>query len=452
MGGCSIFTAGFKHYGSYLIRPFSTTVDWFVWHSPVICPGIFFGCRSYQYFFAGARGKIPAERYQFGCGILYFSGMKIKLPFLSAALLFLTLAGKAQTAESYYNEGVKLKEEKQIKPALEKFRKAIELNPGYSAAHYEMGWCLNDGGDYVSAIISLRKARIGWAHIPKVYFELGYAFQKTDRKDSALAMYRRCLELKPDYSGVFKQMGYMDYDEEDYTGALAQFAKYEANVKTEIKDYLYWYRKGFCMNATKDYTGAMTALNKSAGLKADYLNTWLELGFACTRLKKDADAIYYYEKAIAVDPKSHVGYNGIGEVYRDLKKDYEQSMIWYYKALGVKPNERKALFGIGYCLNAQRKYNEAIPKLEKAIEMENTYTAAYVELGYSFYSTGQYDKAIPMLEKALSLNPKNENARYYAVLVYVKQKNKAAAQKQVNELKALSSRYVDELQRKVDGI
>ncbi len=378
--------------------------------------------------------------------------MKIKPALLIACLLAFFISSIAQTAETYYNEGVKLKDERKPKEAIEKFKKALSLKPDYAAAHYEMGWCLNDSEDYISAIISLRKARTGWPQIPKVYFELGYAFQKTGKIDSANAMYDRCLQLKPDYSGVFKQRGYMAYEKDDNAGALEQFAKYEANVKTEIRDYQYWYRKGFCLNATKDYANALTALNRSLEYKKDYLNTWLELGFASSRLKKDAEAISYYEKAIEIDPKSHVGYNGIGEVYRDLKKDYNQALVWYNKTLGIKPNERKALYGIGYCYNAQRKFTDAIPKLEKAIEMEPTYTAAYVELGYSLYSTGNYTKALEALNKALSQNPKNENARYYAVLVYVKQNNKASAQRMVDELKNLSSKYVAELQKKVDAM
>ena len=60
-----------------------------------------------------------------------------------------------------------------------------------------------------------------------------------------------------------------------------------------------------------------------------------------------------------------------------------EAMTWYLKALEVKPKERKACFGLGYCLNSQQKYADAIPYLRTAIAEEATYTAAWVELGYS---------------------------------------------------------------------
>jgi hypothetical protein len=50
------------------------------------------------------------------------------------------------------------------------------------------------------------------------------------------------------------------------------------------------------------------------------------------------------------------------------------------------------------------------------------------------------------------LNPKNENARYYAGLVYINQKDKTMAQKMVDELKALNSKNAETLQEKVNKL
>jgi len=380
---------------------------------------------------------------------LYLSGMKLLLITLIAPGLLLSSGANAQDATTWYNEGVQLKEQKKIAQAIEKFKKAISLKSDYTAALYEAGWCHNDLKEYSNAIASLRKARTGWPSVPKVYFELGYAFEKQGQIDSAISIYNKCLELKPDYSLAFKQLGYIFYAREDYTGALEKFKKYEEAAKTTIIDYLYWYRKGFSYNAIKEYNSAKLALNKSLEFKTDYSSTYLELGFACTKLKQDEEAIGYFKKAAGIDPKSHIPTNGIAEVYRDNKRDMNEAMNWYKKTLALNPTERKACFGMGYCLNSQQKYTEAIPYLRTAIEKEPTYTAAYVELGYSLYKTQSLTEAEEKLKKAISLNAKNENARYYLALLYIGQKNKAKAQQMVNELKTLSSNHVESLQAKV---
>jgi tetratricopeptide (TPR) repeat protein len=370
----------------------------------------------------------------------------------ASVVLFSSLAVAAQDATTLFNEGKKLKDEKKSKEALDKFKQAVALKPGYTEAHYESGWCYNDLKDYIAAIISLRKARSGWPDIPKVHFELGYAFQNTEKYDSAVNCFNRCLQLKPDYSLAWKQLGYINYEKENYTGALENFTKYESYAKIAITDYKYWYRKGFVNNALKNYNDAKTALNKSLEFKKDYISTYLELGFAATKLKQGDEAIGYFQQAKGIDPANHVSYNGIAEVYRDIKKDYAEAMSWYRKTLEVKPNERKACFGIGYCLNSTGKYGDAIPYLKTAIEKEKDYTAAFVELGYSYYRTDNYTLALENLNKALELNPKNENAHYYSVLIYIKQRNRAQAQKMVDNLKTISTRYVPELQKKIDAM
>lgn len=356
----------------------------------------------------------------------------------------------AQDATSFYKEGVKLKEQGNSALALEKFKQAASLKPDYADAIYEMGWCQNDLRKYTDALVSLRKARKFIPTIPKVHFELGYAFEKLNITDSARVSYNQCLKLKPDYSGAYKQLGYIEYDKDEYNNALSQFEKYESNVKKEITDYLYWYRKGFCNNAIKEYAKAKDALNKSLEFKKDYINTYLELGFASSKLKQDNEAIAYFNDAMKLDSKSHVPYNGIAEVYRDNKKDCNTAISWYKKSLEIKPKERKACFGIGYCLNSSEKYSEAISYLKTAVEMEPDYTAAYVELGYSYYKTNNYVEAGLSFDKAISLNPKNENARYYACLMYIKQGKRSQAQKMVDELKVLSSKHVETLQKKVN--
>jgi tetratricopeptide (TPR) repeat protein len=357
------------------------------------------------------------------------------------------------TAADYYEEGLELKKDKKIKEAIAAFTTATTLKSNYTEAKYELGWCYNDIKEYTKAITNLRQARNGWSTVPKVFFELGYAFENSGSYDSALAAYFRCAELKADYSNLYKRIAFCYYYKDDYVKAISFFEKQEEKATTEITDYLFWYRKGFSNNALKDYEQAVTDLTTAYKYKSNYLNTLLELGFACSRLKRNEDAINWYMLAIELDPKSHIAYNGIGEVYRDNIKDCNSSMSWYLKVLtDINPMERKANFGYAYCLNTKGKYSEAITHLKRAITSEDTYTAAYVELGYSYYMTGSNGSAVEALQKALSLNKQNQHARYYLGLIYIKEQNRTKAQQMVDELKELGSANAAVLQQKVNAM
>jgi len=375
-----------------------------------------------------------------------------KMRMIFSIVFFFSVTLSAQEASSFYKEGLTLKETGKAREALEKFKKALLLKPGYTEALYEMGWCYNDLKEYKNAITSLQQARNGMGTFAKLYFELGYAFEKSELYDSARKTYKRCLELNPVYSGAFRQLGQVAYLTDDNAAALDYFRQYEMTWKVPSTDYFYWFQKGFSFNAMKQYDSASTALNKSLEFKKNYTNTWLELGFACSRLKKNEESISYYKKAIELLPESHIPYNGIGEVYRDNYKNMDEAINWYRKALEINSNERKANYGMGYCLNSKSNYTEALPYLRKAVAAEPTYMAAYVELGYALFKTGSLPEAVTNLRKAIELNPKNENARYYLVLLYVQQKDKVNAQRYVDELRSLSSKYVTELQAKVDTL
>lgn len=371
---------------------------------------------------------------------------------IAIVVLLPALIYSQTTAQEWFDKGSKLKTEKKANEALVAFKEAVKLKSDYKEAIYEMGWCQNDTKDYVGAIASLTKARSLWPGIAKIHFELGYAFEKINSIDSAINNYNQCLQISNTYSGAYKQLGFIYFNKNENETALKHFMKYEEVVKSPITDYLYWYRKGYMQNLLKQYESAKASFNKSLEFKTDYLNTYLELGFACKNLKQDDDAIAWYKKATDIDPKSHIPYNGIAEVYRDNKKDMNEAMNWYRKTLIINPDERKANFGVGYCNNSLGNYAIAIPYLQKAIQFEPEYTAAYIELGYSNYKLDNHPAAIENFTKALSINPRNENARYYATLVYLKQNDKSMAQKMVDELKTLNSIYVTELQERVDKL
>jgi tetratricopeptide (TPR) repeat protein len=356
----------------------------------------------------------------------------------------------AQDAEKLYKEGLQLKTDKKTALALENFKKAVALKTGYTDAQYEMGWCYNDLANYKEAIIILKEVRKSWSTIPKVYFELGYALAKDKQYDSAKLAFYKCLDLKPSYSDVYKQMAYLEYERSNYIEALVFFNKQLAISPDGGKNYIFWYRKGFCENAQKQYEPAIVSLQNALLYKPTYTNTYLELGFAKTKLKNDNyGAIAYFKEAIKLEPKNHISYNGIAEVYRDNIKNCDSALYWYDLTLGINLRERKANYGIAYCLNGKGQYKDAIPYLNTAVKEEPTYNAAFVELGYSHYKLQNWTDAEVNLKKAIQLAPDNHNAHYYLCTMYIAQKRKDDALREVEELNRLNSKYAVDLKVKI---
>lgn len=105
--------------------------------------------------------------------------------------------------------------------------------------------------------------------------------------------------------------------------------------------------------------------------------TLLNEGAALVQEGKIDDAIAKYREALTADPDSHIGYNLLGMAYR------------------MKFNQ----------LGAQKYKDMEIEAFQKAIDREPDFWVAYKNIAASLYYQGKKREAVPYLEKALELQP-----------------------------------------------
>jgi tetratricopeptide (TPR) repeat protein len=84
------------------------------------------------------------------------------------------------------------------------------------------------------------------------------------------------------------------------------------------------------------------------------------------------------------------------------------------------------------------RYDQAIEKARKGIELDENHWGSYVALGLAYERKGQFPEAIAAMEKAHSLDINNASITGYLGYVYAKAGKKAEAQKVLDELKELS--------------
>lgn len=373
---------------------------------------------------------------------------------LSAAISVLILSQAfsqtGKTATQYYDEGIKLKDQKKYTEAVTSFKKAIALNANYKEALYHAGWCSVELKNYNEALTLLQKAKTLWPNEPKVYLEMGYAYENLKKNTEAKDNYNKCISLKPDYALGYKYLAYLFYNEFNYKKALENFNLY-ANYESNITSDEVYYRKGYCENELGKYNDAIASLNKSNAIYANDASTYNELGYAYQQLENADDALKNYKKGLQLNSKSTTACYGIADVYRNLKKDVNEALKYYLKTLEIDAKHKKANYWTGWCYNDLEKYNDAVPYLKKAIEADDQYVSAITELGYSDYALQNYDDAIVQFKKAINIE-KTELSLYYTGLCYVGKKQKTDALKYYNDLKTMKSDYADKLKKKIDPL
>lgn len=119
---------------------------------------------------------------------------------------------------SYYNErGLSLGEKGDIEGALVAFKKAVELDPGFSDAYSNIGNMLRTKGDLRGAIKACEEAIRLNPNLPMGYNNLANAVSDMGDEKRASSLYRKAIELTPadstteaNYGRCLRRMGDLD--------------------------------------------------------------------------------------------------------------------------------------------------------------------------------------------------------------------------------------------------
>lgn len=213
-------------------------------------------------------------------------------------------ADRKKEADARMRMGVTYLEQRNLPMAMRELAKASELDPGN----------------------------------PEVDMALGLAYQARGDRSKAEEHLRRAIDKKPDYADARNNLGIVLAERKEWDRAIREFEAAAANVMYTTPERAYFnlgeaYRaKGDPVRADGAYRQALRAndryapaytalagvlggqgkwddavsiLTRCVDLLPDYAPGWMELGRACLRLSRPADALKAFEKVLAVssDPE-----------------------------------------------------------------------------------------------------------------------------------------------------
>ena len=77
----------------------------------------------------------------------------------------------------------------------------------------------------------------------------------------------------------------------------------------------------------------------------------------------------------------------------------------YRRALKASPHSIIILNRLGRVLSERKKYDEALPYLKKARDLDPDYVGTQIQLGLLYHATKDYPSAIAALEESIQINP-----------------------------------------------
>lgn len=139
--------------------------------------------------------------------------------------------------------------------------------------------------------------------------------------------------------------------------------------------------------------------------------------------KHDSDKAYdELIEALRCDPQNIWALVLMGNLLTKEKNDVESAKSYYDKVLQYHPNNAIAINNIGATYIENKDFNGAIPYMEKALSIDDTYANSYYGLALCYYKTGRLEEAFDICHKGAlksSDRPENPSVREELIKLYV---------------------------------
>ena len=201
--------------------------------------------------------------------------------------------------EFYNNLGNALKAQDRVDEAMDAYRGALALNPGYAGAHYNLGNAHRKSNDLPKAAACFQKALALAPGQGNALASLGEVTLEMGRADEALPMLIEALTLMPNDADLHCSAGNAFQALEKSKDAAAA---YRRAVQLNPRLGKAWYGAGCVSIHEKDYAGAVEYFEKALQISPDWAEARHNLGQSLFNLGQVEPAVDLFRAAAAVGP------------------------------------------------------------------------------------------------------------------------------------------------------
>ncbi len=233
-------------------------------------------------------------------------------------------------------------------------KNALQIQPDYPEAHYNLANALQEQGDFNAAIAAYQKAIRLRPTFSVAHYNLGLSLQKKGDFKQSIISYQKAIKLQPKYPEAFLNLGISQKKNNDLTSAIAS---YQEAIKLNPHCLEAYFNLGNALQAKGEFNAAIVSYHQLIRLKSNHHQGLVNLGNALHETGRLTDAIATYRNA-----------------------------------LKVKPNFSETYFNLGNSLHEQGDIKGAISSFQQAIKLNPDYLDAHNNLAHVFLLDGQYKK------------------------------------------------------------
>ncbi len=375
-----------------------------------------------------ARGRFFLDQQDFERAIEDFEHVIATDPALTAQFA-------AEIASAYYNLGIARLSDDKYAPAVERFNRAIQLNPDDADTLAARGEAYYLQKEYASALDDLNHAlRLSANDNAWIRSKRGQVYSALEDYAHAIEDFSKAIELSPDTLWLYRERADAYSNTKDYPHALEDFSKWLESAPDDAWAYAH---RGDAYLKLNDYQSALKDFDRAIRLKPDYIWAYGKRGHANLLLNQHTAAIQDYSRAIELGPDSNTWsyYNDRGLAYAD-NQDYPHAIADFSTALSWNPSANFVYIERGNAYFNLQDNQHAIEDFSRALATEPDNIEAHLRRGMAYLQQSEYDNAIQDYTDVLKLDPANLNAYACRSYAYAQQDEYQKALDDVNRVLA----------------
>ena len=325
--------------------------------------------------------------------------------FICLLLLVLAFQSPRDTIRQHYESAEAQRRAGNLAAAETEY--AAILAEGYA----KLGKVYSAQKEYKSAITALEAAAAYDPYAEDVLIDLAIAYFNSEQFEKALVPLSKARTRNPQSAGAHHMTGKSYF----MLGELRKSAEeLQAALKLTPDDYDVSYTLGLVYLKQRQFAPAKQIYDRMLAQLGDRPELRIVFGRAYRETGFLAEAILEFKRAITIDdhfPRVHY-YLGLTYLLKDGVSKLDDAEQEFKIELTSHPNEFFANYYLGIIYAIQRKWELAIPLLEKASESQPKNPDPYFYLGEGYQAVGKHDKAIEVLRKAINFNPSLDHNEY----------------------------------------
>lgn len=303
------------------------------------------------------------------------------------------------------------------------YSRGLQLEPDHPQEQYELALIYEERDELRKAIGHLRLANKFNPHKYDWHFRYARFLDRYTRsleenasssenyeKYAAMAVeeYTETIKLNYAYAPAFYYRGlfcrkYKQIGDKFYSySQIAEDFKQAIELKPEMTDA--YYQLGLTYVDMDDRSKAEDIFKKALKIDATYKGPNLQLGLIAQWRKEYDDAIEYYKAEIKNNPESVEAYQQLGYLYSNYKMQMNRAKETLEKALELEPKDVSTLLNYGNTLYNMGRTGSAIEKFEMAVQLEPQNLTANYNLALMYERVKKRQLAIARWKKFLELD------------------------------------------------